>query len=155
DSVLNKAVKDSINLFIREMLVADEAGDIAFNSIEDRLDDFILQFRSAEEEMRKELVLVSKWQYEVHIDIVTNSSKILALRYYEMSYMGGVHPNTLTIYVNFDMKTGKILTLEDILVTDYQKPLLQAAEKSFRKAREISMDTPLHKTEYEFKNGNF
>ena len=155
DSVLNRAVKDSINQFIQDMLLADEAGEIAYNSVENRLDDFIKQFRTAEEEMRKELVLVSKWQYEVTIDIITNSAKVLAIRYYEMSYMGGVHPNTLTLYLNFDMKTGQILHLEDILIENYQKPLLQAGEKAFKKAMGIAPETPIHKTQYEFKNGNF
>jgi hypothetical protein len=155
DSVLNKAVKDSINQFIQDMLLADEAGEIAYNSVENRLDDFIKQFRTAEEEMRKELVLVSKWQYEVKIDIITNSAKILAIRYFEMSYMGGVHPNTLMLYLNFDMKTGRILALEDILVENYQKTLLQAGEKAFKKAMKIAPQTPIHETQYEFKNGNF
>ena len=41
--------------------------------------------------------------------------KVLSLHGIEASYSGGVHPNQIDLSVNFDMVTGEILTLEDIL----------------------------------------
>lgn len=41
--------------------------------------------------------------------------KVLSLHGVEASYTGGVHPNQIDISVNFDMVTGQILTLGDIL----------------------------------------
>ncbi len=148
-------VKDTINAIIQELLLLNTADEIAYNSLEERLESFIREYEMAKKEMEKELVLPSSWTCEVRIDVVLNTSRILALRFYEMNYTGGVHPNSFTRYFNFDMETGEMIALEDILVNDYRKPLLSIAEKCFKQTMDIASETPIAATAYEFPGGKF
>jgi hypothetical protein len=151
----NETVKDSVNAIILELLLLNTADEIAYESLEDRLESFIREYEMAKEEMENELVLPSSWTCEVSIDVVLNTEKILALRFFEMNYTGGVHPNSFTRYFNFNMQTGELIELEDILTEDYRKELVKTAEVYFKKAMEIAPETPISSTPYEFPGGKF
>lgn len=151
----NETIKDSVNAIILELLLLNTADEIAYNSLEERLESFIREYEMAKNEMENELVLPSSWTCEVRIEVVLNTDKILALRFFEMNYTGGVHPNSFTRYFNFDMETAEIVRLEDILIKDYRKDLLKIAEDCFKEAMGIDKETPISATPYEFPGGKF
>lgn len=151
----NEAIKDSVNAIILELLLLNTADEIAYNSLEERLESFIREYEMAKNEMENELVLPSSWTCEVKIEVVLNTDKILALRFFEMNYTGGVHPNSFTRYFNFDMETAEIIRLEDILTEGYRKDLLKIAERCFKEAMGVEQSTPISSTPYEFPGGKF
>ncbi len=155
DSIENPTLSDSIKLIINELLLADEAGNIAYKTTEERLFDFLQSYQKAVQEMKKDLVPISKWEYKVAIEVLTNTNRIVSLRYSEYSFMGGAHPNTLRLFFNFETKTGRLLSLEDIFTANYQPLLLGAGEAYFRRSVGLNSDTPLNTTAYEFPNARF
>ena len=148
-------VKDSINAVIYEIMLLNDAGEIAYDNLQQRLDAFIREYEMAKEEMKKQLVLPNRWTCEVEIKVVLNSNRILSLQLHEANFTGGAHPNSFTRYFNFDLKTAKLLALEDIFVEGYQQELLQTAERYFRMEREIPAKKSMGETDYEFPGGRF
>ncbi len=55
------------------------------------------------------------WTSEVGYDIKQNSNGILSIGLSNYLNQGGAHPNITQLFLNFDVKTGKQLSLRDIL----------------------------------------
>jgi hypothetical protein len=60
---------------------------------------------------------------DYYCDVESNEKDILAVSYVENSYAGGAHGTYRKKFESFDIRTGKKLTLEDILIPKYRKPL--------------------------------
>lgn len=55
------------------------------------------------------------WTSEVGYDIKQNANDILSIGLSNYLNQGGAHPNITQLFLNFDVKTGKQLTLRDVL----------------------------------------
>ncbi|MBQ8608059.1 MAG: DUF4163 domain-containing protein, partial [Bacteroidaceae bacterium] len=67
--------------------------------------------------------------YEIDIQTQTDvarQGKVVNYVADHSSYMGGAHPHIFARWLNFDMKTGYLLTLEEIMIPDYEPKLLEA-----------------------------
>ena len=110
-------LRDSLNEFILRELLLGEAGDLAYQSLEERLDNFIndyLEYETAN----------IRWTCEIKIQVVLNTPYLLSLKFSENSYTGGAHANSFTRYLNFNLKTGKKLKLEDLILPETQEAFL-------------------------------
>jgi hypothetical protein len=134
--------KDSLNDFIHNILLLNDAGALAYESVEARMTDFIEDNKESNEEDKEiyeEMGLdftPMKWSCEVEIKVLLNTPNLLTIRYDETNFTGGAHANMATRFFNFDMRTGKQLELSDIFKDSdsYYNILMPLAQKHFRKS---------------------
>lgn len=55
------------------------------------------------------------WTTNIVTTVHQNEANILSLRFTNTSDFGGAHPNTVTVFLTFDLLTGETLSLEDVL----------------------------------------
>jgi len=71
-------------------------------------------------------------------------------------YNGGPHGVDCTGYINWNIKKNKTITLDNILDSNYRKPLTLIAEQIFRKNEKLSDTSSLNNGHtYFFKDGKF
>lgn len=99
------------------------------------VDDFLKEYRSdvttfyMQEDESKEDDTHAWLNYEIDIQTqtaVSRQGKVVNYVAEQSSYMGGAHPNFFASWLNFDMQTGYLLTLEEIMIPDYEPKLLEA-----------------------------
>lgn len=91
------------------------------------------------------------WEATINGKINYQSSKIISIKFDTYMFTGGAHGYRSTNFLNFDAKTGEILTSEDLFnaeFTDY-------VEKDFRKKQEIPMEGNINSTGMFFDNDEF
>ncbi|WDF53660.1 DUF3298 and DUF4163 domain-containing protein [Mucilaginibacter sp. KACC 22063] len=91
---------------------------------------------------------------EANASIVRQDSSLTTLQYDSYKYTGGAHGGSFTSFVNWNTKSHKDLTLEDIFIAGYKPALTRVAEKIFRKQENLS-DTASLATDYFFENNKF
>ncbi len=65
------------------------------------------------------------YQYELSTSIVPSRSDVWGYRLFLATDEGGAHGNYMATYLNFDKTTGRLLTLDDVFISGYEKPLTQ------------------------------
>ncbi|MBS1500681.1 MAG: DUF4163 domain-containing protein [Bacteroidetes bacterium] len=86
--------------------------------------------------------------------VLRQDSSIATLQLSGYSYLGGAHGGSITKFLNWNTRTNKKITLEDILLGDFNQKLTAAGERIFRKQEKLS-DTTSLKNDYFFKDGRF
>ena len=92
------------------------------------------------------------WSIEASGQVLTLNEKVLSVEFDSYSFTGGAHPNAFTILHNFELSTGKHLSLSD-LVTDLDQ-FSAMAEAAFKKERELPPDANLQEEGF-FWDGPF
>ena len=72
--------------------------------------------------------------YELHIRVMSQDSKLLVLEI-EEDGSGGAHPNSRSIYKNWDTKKDEEIGLDDVLVKDYSDNLDAIADKIIKEEK--------------------
>jgi hypothetical protein len=79
-----------------------------------------IDFFNEESKMYDDIGYTMNW-YEYHEEkIVLNSNYILSFERYLGSYTGGAHGSHIYDLINFDLRTGDTISLDDILIDDYE-----------------------------------
>lgn len=81
----------------------------------------------------------------ISFDIITNKDGILCLKKSDSEYSGGMHPYGSVTFLNFDLNTGKEISICDIFKSGYYEKLNYMAEKIFKannSSEELSWNTP-------------
>lgn len=65
------------------------------------------------------------YQYELTTSVVPARDNVWGYQLNLVTYEGGAHGSYTTTYMNFDKVTGRLLTLDDVFVPGYEKPLTQ------------------------------
>jgi hypothetical protein len=89
------------------------------------------------------------------VTILRYTPPILSFRCDSDEDAGGVHPFGNTLFVNFDMRTGRILTLSDLLKGGALPKLTSIFEAQFRRDRSLSSSESLSDQGYNFPGGHF
>jgi hypothetical protein len=111
----NKNVQDKINRKIPEILIGKE-----YKSFED--------FKKSAFNPDAE----GGFNQEFICEPSMVDSKILSFSFINYTYyFGAAHPGTFINYENFDLSTGNVITLEDLLIPNYKKELNAIAEQKF------------------------
>ena len=98
---------------------------------------------------------VSTWEIERKVRVLTNRPPLLTLEVSEVAYTGGAHPNHFTNYINFDLRTGKRITLKDLFRPEALPKLEKLAEKRFRETRKFSEKKSWSELGFFFDDGKF
>lgn len=156
DSFSKEAVKIAINQIVQTTLLKNVADEVAYESIEQRLDEFIQDYEEHKTDMKEfGLPVSSSWFFELTVEVLLNSADVMALRIHQLEFTGGAHANPSTSYLNIDLQSGRVLKLSDILQGNYEEELLTIAELQFKKSANLDVDTNLMETHYEFNEGHF
>ena len=95
------------------------------------------------------------WTESYSTDVIFNSNNILSLRTTVFRYNGGAHPNTVFIYTNYDLRSGRIINLPEILKGDYQNTLNRLGEAAIRKFYNIDPNETLEQGGLFVADGKF
>lgn len=120
---LNPTADAKINAFIEKRMMGNAP------SIEIGLDSFILEAESFFNEFPDTEV---GYSMEAKQQVIYNSPKLLTVKEDLYSYTGGAHGNFGTIFYNFDMEKGQLLSLKDVLKNDFEGTLKAKAEAVFK-----------------------
>ncbi len=118
--------------------VADRINKIIEEEITSGSEDYVeLKVQSAEEFARivKNKPLEFGFELELFCNLVATHEGILCISLGEYSYgFGAAHPNHGSQYYNFDLSSGKLIHLKDLLLPSFKQKLNRIAEKNFIKA---------------------
>lgn len=111
----NKAVEEKINKQLLQLLIGKEFKSIAdFKAVNFKAD--------AESGINQELIC----------DPAMVDATIVAFNFISSAYyFGAAHPGTYINYENFDLSTGNVLALENLLKPNFRKELNSIAERKF------------------------
>lgn len=123
-------VATAVNDSIRHFMLASVGGNHAL-PFKTALDSAAAEFAKGYFEGGSEIPVF----IEANTTVLLQNSKILSLALSENSYQGGAHPNSATILYTFDLSSGKVAGITDLVKdTTMLLPLLEAG---FRKAKEM------------------
>lgn len=156
DSQNHQALAKKINATIQAELCLNQAGDMAYKSINQRMEDFMQDFKENQAEFEKMgLQFSSKWLSEININVLLNNGYFISYQIDETNFTGGAHANVWKRFYNFSLKNTSKLTLDDIFLKNYEAPLSKIAENYFKKAVGLSTTTNIEETDFEFESGAF
>lgn len=112
----NTLPKETLNKFIQSLLLLDESGTLAYNSLEERMTDFINDYQTSKNEFFELTGFDLKWSSEISLQVLLNTPNLLSFKFEEVSFTGGNHANHATRFFNFDINTGKRLYYSDIFL---------------------------------------
>jgi hypothetical protein len=82
------------------------------------------------------------WEVDTQGEVLFQNPKLASVNLSSYSYAGGAHPNSMVTLLNFDLKTGALLELKD-LVTNLGR-LAKLAELRFRQVHELNPSDDLN-----------
>ena len=145
----NAASVRILNSYISTALMADDYADSAVSSLDELGHKFIGEYENFISEFTDYSI---GWALERKINVIHKDSNIISLEFYEYSFMGGAHPNTVKTYQSFYLSTGDKVEIDDSSIVN---KLTAIAEKEFRRIKNIPDDQALSDAGYWFENDEF
>ncbi len=150
-------IKDALSNLKREYLFTpvyrgDNEKKVSINSAEGFAADFFNDFQTM---MKASPGYISSWEIERKMTVIDNRPPLMCLKISTYAYTGGAHPNTNTVYVNIDTRTGKRILLRDIFKANFAEKLRPIAERFFRKQCKIPEGKRWSDLGFFFKNDRF
>jgi len=121
-------------------------------NFEELMQNFIDEYKNFKKEFPESQ---QEWEIERTVMNNFNDDNILSCTFKEYSYLGGAHPNTYLTFKNFNLKSGEIIDLPDILIAEYLNELNNIAEPIFRKEKELTEDINLTEAGFWFDDDKF
>ncbi len=154
----NKESEQSINSDIEKAFLKDynfsERNNI-WKSYDEIMNDFINRYKEFITDTSLPKDYKPMWENSFISDVVFNSNFIMSLENVEFRFEGGAHPITFFIYANYDLKTGKEISLADLFNENYKTELDKIGEKRFRETYNIKPNESLEKAGYFLDKGEF
>jgi len=97
---------------------------------------------------------IQTWFLDVNVHVEQQFEDMVVLKFTQVDYMGGAHPNSGFTYVNYDLTSHKEVLLDSILKPNTFSKLQNIAEQIFRKNEGLTADQSLADT-YFFENDKF
>lgn len=94
------------------------------------------------------------WFMDGKIEVVAQQPNYLSTLITFVNYEGGAHPNSVSIYLNYDPSNHKEITLDELIKPGSMPQLTAVAEAIFRKNEQLSPTESL-KDKYFFENDTF
>jgi hypothetical protein len=143
---------EKINSSIQKELLRPIGRERGNKNFEVLMQNFIDEYNNFKKEFPE-----AQQEWEIERKAVNNFSddNILSCTFSEYSYLGGAHPNTFLTLTNFNLKSGEIIDLPDILIDGYPDELNNIAEPIFRKEKELTVDINLTEAGFWFDDDKF
>ena len=138
----DETVNEKINNFLSSSLLSyytSDEDESAYSSVNALMENFIEGYKfDIVRDSANYDEYVPQYEYGSTTKIFYNSDYLLALIKTDYSYLGGAHPNTFIDYLNFDLATGEIIKLNDILKPGYEGKLNKIGEEKFKELYQLS-----------------
>jgi len=144
---------DSIRAFVRALLCKPYDGGAPLPNEDSVMVGFIDAFRAFAS--RVPGGPTSSWQFERRIEPLGDTLGVASLAITEEAFLGGAHPNSTTAFANFDVASGRMLRLSDLLLDSGREQLDQVGERAFRRVRKLSAGIDLNAAGFWFERGEF
>lgn len=140
---LEKKLTDEILI-----MVLGESNNRTYKLFGDKAKAFIADYK----ELKKTTDGMGRWQQKIKVELL-EVGNVVSLVYKEYSYSGGESDYYIRNSAHFDLNTSKKITLNDILVENYQELLAPVLEEKVRKMMKINEKMPLSEVnELKLKN---
>ena len=106
----NTPVEDILNSYISTAILADDYIYSSSASVDELGQNFIDEYENFLSEFTDYRI---GWALERDIKVIYNHQNIISLEFYEYSFMGGAHPNTVKTYQSFELNTGDKIVIDD------------------------------------------
>jgi len=143
---------EKINSKIQKELLRPIGRERGNKNFEVLMQNFIDEYNNFKKEFPE---AQQEWEIERKAINNFNDDNILSCTFSEYSYLGGAHPNTFLTLTNFNLKSGEIINLSDVLVEGYRNELNNIAEPIFRKDKELTEDIDLTEAGFWFDDDKF
>lgn len=130
DSSAPVAVRDSINHHIKTILLQDTP----YETVEERLEGFLTEFRIHKKDMQDFGLPSSNWAFEMELSVLVNTPAVFALKVNQFEFTGGAHGNGWTSYKNYHAQSGEELSLQDLFQDSSHTAWLPLARAAFWEA---------------------
>jgi len=148
-----KEVVDKINFVIESAIIYSLNSDLERKIRASTINEAANAFLKGYETDKKEFPDLSPYEAEISISNSYSSSQIISIKTVFYNYTGGAHGNTTLSFLNFDPKTGGLLTKNSLLKN--KKEFTAFAEKIFRKEKNILENDNINSTGFWFENDTF
>lgn len=138
----NHPFADKINTFCQEKLLKGMA---------EKIDTFFNLYR----EQKLMGGMIDAFEMSSIVYIRHNEYNLLCIEQGKRSYTGGPHGDYYTYFYNFDIVTGKELSLSDVLIDGYEEELRKIAEHTLRLNFGINDDQSLGEFGFTLPTGKF
>jgi hypothetical protein len=143
--------QNPINDTIADRLLAiDRIGEKPDNDLPTQAKNFIKAYL-ADDQRKSSPDMV--YTLESSATVVRQDSSLATIQIDRYLYAGGAHGSTYTGFINWNIKSGKKIGLNDLFTPSYETRLTSIAEKIFRKDEKLSDTSSLK--DYFFKNQKF
>ncbi|CAN5267289.1 hypothetical protein BH09BAC3_BH09BAC3_23400 [soil metagenome] len=139
--IMNRIIFNLNNGAIGEEAKLDEQGK-----------EFIEEYNSFKSETPD---LLGRWYRTISVEVLTFNDSLLSLQVSDESFEGGAHGSYNLSFVNVRPLDGSIVTLSNLLNTDYEKELNKIGEEIFRAARELADTASYEMNGYTFDDNTF
>jgi hypothetical protein len=127
--------KDKINSLIqKELLFAYEMPDHQYKNPGEMMDGFLSDYESASKQLPK---FRMDWAIDANIEAYTETDYIVCISYDIYSFTGGAHPNSFTVFFNFNKETGDTISLANIFKHGFEPKLNALIDKKFREMNDL------------------
>lgn len=140
DSAPVAAVADSVRAFVRRMAFTQFYDSIPAPDGDSAAASFVAAYDAAYREMPERWQL---WSREEHVSVACNTPDVVGLRAEGNQYTGGAHPIGLVFLASYDAHTGERLRPETLFAADSLPAVAAAAERAFRRERDIPPEQSL------------
>lgn len=126
-------VATTINQFIKERLLKNP---------EERIKKFIKQYQEYQKTNGQSSIYFNEDNY---ITIETNEKNILTISNNQYGFTGGAHGYYNSSYYSFDLRTGKLINIKELLYPGGEEAVKSLITQQIRKDAQLKPDEPLTK----------
>ncbi len=143
-SKINKVIQDTI------VSLLDFSDQKNVNTVKRAVNSFHTAFLTDKEEFPS---AASSWNAEIYSHVDYQSDEVLTISVNANMYTGGAHGNISIRLLNFDPKTGELLSREDLF--EDMEAVEKLAETYFRKEHKIPTTESINSTGFYFEKDQF
>ncbi|MBK7264867.1 MAG: DUF4163 domain-containing protein [Ignavibacteriales bacterium] len=95
------------------------------------------------------------WTYSTNVSHEFSKESLISIFLFHDEYLGGAHPNSYCVGLNFDIRTGEPVGQSEIFIAGSEEELNRLGEQIVRQEREIPENQTLSDYGYWFENDKF
>ncbi len=145
------ASSDSINKFIKSYLLNLPFNEDQYTSFDEIADSLISNYITVQQEFDD---YHTGWYIHANSKINGLFKNVISILSEKEIYTGGANTFYNLTYSNFDVSSGKLITLENIIINDF-KAVEKIGEGLFRKMKNIPPKQSFEKAGFWFENKKF
>lgn len=142
DSLTASKINKTIKMYVLNGYLSDSVN----SSFEDYANQFIEDYKTVQSKFGESF----GWYTDVDGSIKRHDENLIVIEITVKMYTGGAHGTDATYYLNFDLQSGELLTLDDIFKPNYESVLNKLAHQAFQHT--VSGE---NLEDYQFENNQF